>query len=299
MMAAIIAASGLFFVSCGGDDEGPMITVEVSIAGGSRTLLWDGDSINTHPAGTNVTFYYTITKGSSNLTNIYLTSEKNGNTIRIVEMDISGGMFGDPERNEYTDSHTTTVGADREKLDFEVFDKDGNRSTFTIIIDSPCTPVYVLDASPTILFGLSSTSGESFYSVLNKKVMTWGEANGASGNGVDFVYYSLEDGATIAALDDSYVMNLLEIGGWTRNRTRFVNVSIETSDNPGVTEVWWEEYVEGIDKHNPSTKVTDLLTGDIISFKTDGGIKGAFTVDDIVGQNDGHIKIKFYTKDCN
>jgi len=266
MMAAVLAAGSLF-IGCNSDtEESPVITVTVTIPNG-EPLTFECFSPNCDEEilkalGTTITFDYTFEKGKNVMKEIYVTRIYDEVSFVIEEFtDISGGIIGDAERKEYSaTAPPTTVKEKPETWIFEAIDNKGVSTKMTITLGKdegkPADCELIWDNYQTILFGQSSSDGGSFYSVVNNKVMTLSDANGVGGYGVDFVYFSSTNGSTFASPYDPQSISTFNIGGWsTKNRTRFVNISVETNDNPGPISEWWEEYVEGIDGKNHSSQV--------------------------------------------
>ena len=181
----------------------------------------------------------------------------------------------------------------------EIKDKqDPERSAdfvFTVKVEPRC--VYSVSDPPTNLGGQSTTAFGSFYSVQNRQVFFLTGANSSPGS-IDLIYFhSSANGAAIAAPDDTESSSIFSsISSWSiKNNTRFFRLPDSRHGDPAD---WWNEFVEGIDSRNTSTKANHLTVGDIITFRTANGTKGAFVVDDITPGTSGNISIRFIGRSC-
>jgi len=165
--------------------------------------------------------------------------------------------------------------------------------TFTVKVEPRC--VYSVSDPPTNLGGQSTTAFGSFYSVQNRQVLFIAGAN-ASPATIDFIYFH-SGGATIASPNDAESSSTFSsVSSWsTRNNTRFLILPDARHGDPSE---WWDDFVEGIDGRTTSTKVSGLDVGDIITFRTASGTKGAFVIDDIISGTLGNISIRFIGRSC-
>jgi len=319
LVAALVVASAMLFVSCSDDDDPmpPDVSVKyvLSSAPGTTNTAYINGEIEAEE-GEIIDFTITFTQGSNKLRDVLITSLIDNKTFQVLDttgldkgfLNLKGGKF-----LEWP--YTTNVGKKQEKLTFLTRDSKENEAVFTLTIKAPEPPEpepgdQFIFRSIVLLGGQTNATAGSFYSVNLGKVLTVGAATSQSSY-VDFAYYyGSNNKATIAAPGNSDAQTIsygsTRMSSWsTKNVTRFFkSTKLSVTDLEELNDALnslWEDGMGTVDSE-PSdagackSHANELAANELVFFKTAGGIKGAFVVEKVTGTQSGSIEITLIEK---
>ena len=161
------------------------------------------------------------------------------------------------------------------KLKITVTDKKTNVTSETFTLN----PFISINTYTATLLGSQYAATGSFFSSTNGQVYTV-NTSAANSSLIDLIYYySGGNGATIGAADDNLISPVYSgIANWaTKNKTRFTNTSITTSEFDAIVN---DATIDGISSIS-DTKVIGLAVGNVFAFKTEAGKKGLVKITNI------------------
>ncbi|HPT03091.1 MAG TPA: hypothetical protein PLJ84_10880 [Bacteroidales bacterium] len=218
---------------------------------------------------------FTITRVFNNVPSVVLDSTINTNTYSVT----------------LNTSASTATGS--ENIIFKITDKDNNSASVNVVITTTPGAGPINTWTQKIIGAQANITGSSFASI-NGNVYSLADAKNNSAK-IDWVYfYGATNLSTLACPADPDAQSVYNnttngIQTWTtKNLTLFKKVTSNivwsdiTDDSVIVTET-----ASGVDK----TKMSQLATGDILSFIAATGKKGLIKVDAITTGNDGMITI--------
>ena len=170
------------------------------------------------------------------------------------------------------------------KFKITVTDKKDVTYSATFVINAYQNPAGLINTySATLLGSLFNNTVGSFYSTSNGLVYNVNSA-ATNSNLIDLIYYYSGDGvtgngATIGSADDININGAYKgIANWaTKNKTRFTNTSITTSEFDAIVNDATIDAISSIS----DTKVIGLAVGNVFAFKTEAGKKGLVKITNI------------------
>lgn len=278
-------AGGIMFTACNDDDADPQVDppriIDFTVNGETSGHNETGE----HTVGDTIVFQFRALSDGE-LDN-YTISELNGGANQIHSGELSG-------TNQLVTPFEYVLEEGINRMQFDVYDTDGQRGRLLYIIDSQ-EDVFVNEATVVLLGGDQHEAEPSFY---DAEGLQGYMVAGANNNQeiIDFVYfYGNTLRATIAApsTDEAAQFEIYNLNNWnTRNETDFksVNTTLFSYDdvetNNDVRLIW--DASGGI--NNPKL-ADDLVVGDLIAFRTVNGRHGIFEVEALQVGRDGTITL--------
>jgi hypothetical protein len=165
------------------------------------------------------------------------------------------------------------------KFRITVTDKKDVTTSAVFTITPFTKPAGAINSYTATLLGSQYAATGSFFSSSNGQVYTV-NTSAANSSLIDLIYYySGGNGATIGAADDNLISPVYSgIANWaTKNKTRFTNTSITTSEFEAIVNDATIDAISSIS----NTKVIGLAVGNVFAFKTEAGKKGLVKITDI------------------
>lgn len=165
------------------------------------------------------------------------------------------------------------------KFKITVTDKKDVTYSATFVINAYQNPAGLINTYTATLLGSQYAATGSFFSSTNGQVYTV-NTSAANSSLIDLIYYySGGNGATIGAADDNLISPVYSgIANWaTKNKTRFTNTSITTSEFDAIVNDATIDAISSIS----DTKVIGLAVGNVFAFKTEAGKKGLVKITNI------------------
>ena len=296
MIAAFVAASSMFMVSCNSDDEEPEIRVKVG-----TSYVNDGATIDSEVAGTELDVQVTYLSGDAKrIRKVFATGTFSGAEIQYLDTARITGLLGVKEeiRNFKVNVLEGSISFTFKALDTKDTPIGSDvRITIKNKVDATAPAIPAEFASFNVMLGAQSASVGSFYQAVDNAIgtiRTVGQVSGNEGN-IDFAYYyGATNKASIVSPDHNWGGNEISWGtvkmsNWsTKNSTKFYKVASANANDP---EAWWDDAMDALDGSNATTQANQLATGNVVAFKTQSDVEGAFVVT-VNGENAGTASLK-------
>ena len=298
LIAAFVAASAMFVVSCGEDEENPP---EIRFKAGND-FYNDGQKIDKFGEGEVIDATVTYLAGdASRIRKVFATGKYSGADIEYLDTARITGITGDKEVER---KFKINVLPGDIVITFKALDNKGVivGNEFKITVSPKAGSLPVLPAeyeSFTVMLGAQASSVGSFYQAVANAAGTVRKvgdvASASNQEKIDFAYYyGTSNKATIVAPNYTWTAGnemkwgTVAMSTWTtKNSTKFFKVAGANGNEP---DKWWED---NIDKAETSTELhaNNLTTGNVVVFQTQSGVKGAFVIT-VNGENAGTASLK-------
>jgi len=312
LIAAFVAASALMVASCSDDDEvdDPAIAVKVTYSSAPTiTETISANAVVTKDEGIGVKFDINFKQGTNKMSDIHISTTIDG--IGTYAVWDTTGMEGGPLNfkggKEFDKTISTTVGKATETFKFEMVDKRGNPSSFTLTVKptevtTPPAPGSY-NTSSVKLYGQGSNLGGSFYAYKMGRDIKISEANSQKGS-IDFIFYNGsgtgETGLVISSPDKATAFSAWGKNGANENSTKFQKVT-GASPSKENADSWWDEW-DAYSSDLDLDKAIDLKVGEAYFFKNTtkpantGSKKLAFIVKSVTAGNAGTVELTIIEK---
>lgn len=197
----------------------------------------------------------------------------------------------------YSFEYTVVEEDAGQTLDFAfiVTDNKDNEEQENYVVDIADAAGDIVEQTAKILADLKNSSGGSFYSIGDAKVMSFTEAKASSGK-VDLVYYyGSSNKAVICAPNDTDAEVFLDANDNAmlpqlspRNATKLAETTISATAFAAATD---DSIITDNVPESTSTAVLDLAVDDVFYFETSAGKKGLALVKQINGTTQGNSEI--------
>jgi len=311
LIAAFVAASSMFIVSCGSDDvEDPDVTVKVTSS--DKPTITENVGANAEVVrdeGVDIKFDIDFTQGTNKMSSISITSTVDGiGTFAVWDTTkMQGGILNWKGGKEFDKTIKTTVGKVKETFEFKMVDAKGNPSSFTLSVH-PTLPAVVPTpgsyiTSVVTLYGQGSNAGGSFYSTTLGRVLKQKEAEDANvkTKAVDFIYYYTEaKGAVLSSPNSEGAKAIFSKWGTSSDRaTKFTLTgitSVPLFNGNVVNDAWWTAVAENAGTWITGAEMTQLINGNVYALQTKEGKIYAINVTGITTGTAGTITLKIVEK---
>jgi len=279
-LAALFVSAAVMVSSCSKDttetDPGPSLTLK----GGADYTSADV----TIQLGT--TIKVGVIGGKSSVSGNKLTKFKFIFTSNNIPTTLLDSTINTDSFNWETELEFTSVGTGI--LSFELTDK-GNMVTtksFSVTIEDPGT---LINKYPNVVFGSWNDAVGSFFSSTEGINYTVGQTSASASNQlkIDFLFFKgAINGNTIASPDDADANTIvdLQLSGWTnKNQTRFNPTTITPAQFDAIGDTY---QFPTFNLTQQSTKMNQLVNGQVFLFKTKNDKLGLVKVVDLYSRGD-------------
>jgi hypothetical protein len=278
----LMMASVSFFTSCTTEEED--LSPTITFVTGSGYISSDATLSAGEAFTVNISATANSTSGAK-LTNLKVVRTLGGNAVTVADETIDLSSF----TSELSANAAFIAGT--EKWTFSVTDANGESAEISINITTTAGGA-ISTFDQKILGSYSNNTYGSFFGSADGTVYKMVEAYNNQAK-VDWCYYyGVSNGATLAAPNDQTAMDEIftnatyGLSQWsTRNATTFSLVTDELLwDN--ITD---DAYIVAYANSTSNTSVKQLVTGNIVAFKTASGKMGLIRITDIATGAAGSI----------